>query len=1188
MALTKVTGHVVKPDTNIQFHNTKSTGIVTFTHTSNATSSTTGALQITGGVGIVKDLHVGGNVTVGGTLTYDDVTNIDSLGIITARSGINASGNSTFTGDVELTSTDSGGAAAPTLRLQRDSSSPANGDILGQIMFGGKDSTPNDENYASVAGKIIQAGAGGEHGAIQITTRKASSNVITANLTSTDYELLNGTNLSVDGNITGNGNFLLRSTDGGTAAAPELTLHRNSGSPANNDYLGEIHFRGKDSGGSSADYATITGKILSTTNGSERGILEFSHLKSGTETVTGRWRDDSLQLLNGTSLTVAGTLDVTGTSTLNLIESIGTSGHGAKLGGLSVGYDTLYATVQPFNGNFLHLNYNAGTHVKLGAAATKVDLDVNGDVYPKASGNRDLGLSGKKWRDVHATTYYGDGSNLTGITQTTINSNTNNYVVTATGTANTLQGESTLTYNASILNVISTTQGLGLNLRNTSNEYTRIIFDAARTGASSALGILEGKWNNGNSVCQIYLQSGDDTTNKDDGRISMVVNSAAGSNKTAFRIEPDASVQLPNDSQKLQLGNDQDLNIWHGGSNGYIDNETGNLSFRTTSSNTERLRIASDGTVHFYGNQTSAPEGDFGFRWDRNTNVNFQITNTNNTSVNSGARITLKSNIGTITGSYYNNGGFYLVNSANGYLNYYSNNILRVNINTNGDFFINPDNANGIPTTNGNVAKRFGIKSTLNNIIIGETTNASMHGLIFESRVTGRSGGARCSQLEMGDGVIRFYTAPSGGAVAERFQIKSDGFIQFSHQTDNVLHTISNSSRLRLFGGSSNTVNNGAVLTLHGVSHSSGNYADLAAGAGGHIQFRVGTSEKLRIQNDGNVGIARTTNNAQTSSTNSIYNLSINRESSANTYDGLNKSLNVDNQYTVQTFRATNSNRSSISQWYDVAHFRAWDINARVIIQAGGTFTGDQINIDLQSSYNSALSNGRSGPVLEVKRTEGHSGGRFTKVRIGCHNSNRQPILQVYFEGSATHNSVGSVTVTVHDYGSNYGHGGHRGEAKWSSPTTLNETWEELDIVESGCDYFNTSTTPAFTAFKSDNSNQIASGVYAFNNQQLDRGGDNYNTGTGKFTAPCDGVYYFIATLQMYGGSATVHARFQKNGVDVYNHGTNTPYYSEKHSAHANLNPFCLVQLSTGDYVECVRNGTTRGMQSAIAGFLVR
>ena len=112
MALTKVTGHVVKPDTNIQFHNTKSTGIVTFAHTDNATSSTTGALQITGGVGIVKDLHVGGNVTVGGTLTYDDVTNIDSIGIITSRTGIkvlagglNIVGVSTFHNNIIATAT---------------------------------------------------------------------------------------------------------------------------------------------------------------------------------------------------------------------------------------------------------------------------------------------------------------------------------------------------------------------------------------------------------------------------------------------------------------------------------------------------------------------------------------------------------------------------------------------------------------------------------------------------------------------------------------------------------------------------------------------------------------------------------------------------------------------------------------------------------------------------------------------------------------------------------------------------------------------------------------------------------------------------------------------------------------------------------------------------------------------------
>ena len=33
-------------------------------------------------------LSVSGNVTIGGTLTYDDVVNVDAIGLITARSGV--------------------------------------------------------------------------------------------------------------------------------------------------------------------------------------------------------------------------------------------------------------------------------------------------------------------------------------------------------------------------------------------------------------------------------------------------------------------------------------------------------------------------------------------------------------------------------------------------------------------------------------------------------------------------------------------------------------------------------------------------------------------------------------------------------------------------------------------------------------------------------------------------------------------------------------------------------------------------------------------------------------------------------------------------------------------------------------------------------------------------------------------
>ena len=61
------------------------TGVTTISDTTNATSGTTGALIVSGGVGIAKSLHVTGNISCAGTTYYEDVTNIDSVGIVTAR-----------------------------------------------------------------------------------------------------------------------------------------------------------------------------------------------------------------------------------------------------------------------------------------------------------------------------------------------------------------------------------------------------------------------------------------------------------------------------------------------------------------------------------------------------------------------------------------------------------------------------------------------------------------------------------------------------------------------------------------------------------------------------------------------------------------------------------------------------------------------------------------------------------------------------------------------------------------------------------------------------------------------------------------------------------------------------------------------------------------------------------------------
>ena len=87
MAFTRVVGPGIHTQSNINSHNIKSTGIITATKFDGPFDSinVSGAATFTG------------SVTIGGTLTYEDVTNIDSVGLLTARKGIISSGVVTAT-----------------------------------------------------------------------------------------------------------------------------------------------------------------------------------------------------------------------------------------------------------------------------------------------------------------------------------------------------------------------------------------------------------------------------------------------------------------------------------------------------------------------------------------------------------------------------------------------------------------------------------------------------------------------------------------------------------------------------------------------------------------------------------------------------------------------------------------------------------------------------------------------------------------------------------------------------------------------------------------------------------------------------------------------------------------------------------------------------------------------------------
>ena len=68
-----------------------STGTSLGIGTASGTTTVTNNLSVTGTINAAS-ATITGNLGVGGVLTYEDVTNIDSVGLITARSGLNVSG----------------------------------------------------------------------------------------------------------------------------------------------------------------------------------------------------------------------------------------------------------------------------------------------------------------------------------------------------------------------------------------------------------------------------------------------------------------------------------------------------------------------------------------------------------------------------------------------------------------------------------------------------------------------------------------------------------------------------------------------------------------------------------------------------------------------------------------------------------------------------------------------------------------------------------------------------------------------------------------------------------------------------------------------------------------------------------------------------------------------------------------
>ena len=181
MSFTRVVGPGIHTQANVHSHNIQSTGIITATKFD----------------GPFDSLTVSGNLSIGGTLTYEDVKNVDSVGLITARKGIISSGVVTAT------------AFHGPSQVGIQSGGVQIGAGITQLNFVGTGNT--FAVNGTTVDISIQGGGGGGAGAFttSITGIQTTSQIVGIGTTSTDDADLQGIGNSARGMYVSNGMILM-------------------------------------------------------------------------------------------------------------------------------------------------------------------------------------------------------------------------------------------------------------------------------------------------------------------------------------------------------------------------------------------------------------------------------------------------------------------------------------------------------------------------------------------------------------------------------------------------------------------------------------------------------------------------------------------------------------------------------------------------------------------------------------------------------------------------------------------------------------------------------------------------------------------------------------------------------------------------------------------------------------------
>jgi len=550
------------------------------------------------------------------------ITTAGNVGIGTTSPTAKLEVASTGTGDsILVTNNDATSDAAPVLTLKRDSASPADGDYLGQIKFKGENDASQEIVYAKITAKTSDVTDTTEDGLIETAVKSGGSNVIVSRQTGTDLKLINGVGLEVDGDSTFTGSV-------GVGGSPGAKLDVNAGLTNTvaifestddkaliilKDDNTSTHLITKDNkfsiGESSTDYdnfkvdistgdATFAGTVTSPTflgdlngtiNTATTAVTKANATNDTTVATTA-----FVQNLIGTipaGLVFQGTWNAA-TNTPTLTSGSGTTGH-------------FY--IVSTDGS---TNLDGITDWKVGDWAVFVEQGAS-DQWEKVDNSSVLDGSGT---GQTLPLWSGSGTSNT-LTNSRFSQSATTNIITGPGNASSDKS-------LSIMSAANTEQlyiqGTGevvvpqnyLYVSSSAGAYINGIL-RARSGVTDDGGTL-GLGGNGSTnnliltsntsatfsgdvkIAEKLIHSGDTNTYiQFPGTNDKIVLATNGSDVLTLDAANNAtfagSVHLDSDSAQLQLGDDNDMQIYHNGSNGVIDNNTGDLILRSDSDDVKIL-----------------------------------------------------------------------------------------------------------------------------------------------------------------------------------------------------------------------------------------------------------------------------------------------------------------------------------------------------------------------------------------------------------------------------------------------------------------------------------------------------------------------------------------------------------------------------------------------------------------------